>query len=415
MPLQGDRTIIKDRFYSLAIQDNGADAVRVVTVARRSNEEAASGIRNYDVFSPSTEEQVIFAYGENSELHRAYVELVASGAPRISLVAIPADKTDDQLKTTEVLDKVYEAAEVAQPGVIVLWGRGGHPSDWTAGATPDTHDYLPIGFHADMGGAAFIKAVADRTKQLSDRTHPVFTVMGIKPYLGNLQTATPNSVAYENMTAAELAEHIGKDGLVEMPDHEDTAIGDNGAYVTVIGTEIAPTRYPVAWGYGNGASTYGGYLSALPSEVAPTGKQLFNIGRIRYSPTRVQQENLTSNAIVPVSLNFLNQATIVDGLTFGRATSDFTRQSTLRIVFDAVQLVRRAVQNYIGQPYTIQNENAMDTSVSSALRSMLINGALQNAQYIMTPSRRENTVRIDLVLLPAFEVRDIEVSVSVQL
>src|SRR5690606_6289723 len=156
---------------------------------------------------------------------------------------------------------------------------------------------------------------------------------------------------------------------------------------------------------------YAGYLSALPAEVAPTGKQLFNVaqGGLRYSPSRVQQEALIEKGVVPLAYNFSGQPVIVDGLTFGRSTSDYTRLTTLRIVFDTIQLVRLQAQNFVGQPYTVHTENALDTAISSALRSMIINGALLDAQFAITPSRRENKVTIDLVLLPAFEIRNIDV------
>lgn len=416
MALPGVRTNIKDRFYTLALQNNAADAVRVVAIARRSNAES-EGALNFHPYNPISEDQVINAFGDGSELHRAYVELASTGTPRISLIALPGNLSDGALITSDIVDKIFEAAEPARPGVLVFWGRGGHPTDWLAGATPQTHTVPNIGFHADMGGALFLKAIVDNCKAISDRSRPVFAVMGVKPYLGDVdgEDATPvDSTAYRTMVASEVSAHLA---LSSLPDHESGVIGDNGSYLSVIATELRPARYPDEWGYANGAASYAGYLSSLPAEIAPTGKQLFNIeqGGLRYSPSRVQQEALIEKGVVPLAYNFSGQPVIVDGLTFGRSTSDYTRLTTLRIVFDTVQLVRLQAQNFVGQPYTVHTENALDTAISSALRSMIINGALLDAQFAITPSRRENKVTIDLVLLPAFEIHNIDVSVSVQL
>ncbi len=124
---------------------------------------------------------------------------------------------------------------------------------------------------------------------------------------------------------------------------------------------------------------------------------------------------MTTKGVVPVSRNFARQAIWTDAQTFAYATSDYTRTSTLRITFAAMQLVRRRAEQFIGKPATLANRNALDTAVTSALNGMMKNGALLNADHSITFIPRESKAMIELILQPAFELRNIEIAISVDL
>lgn len=407
MALPGVKTVLKDRFYTLSRTDI-PDGIRVVAIARRGDVSTGSDEgtgANYDPFTPRSEREVIDTFGENSELHRAYLELVSGGAARVTLIALPSDTADSDLTSTadgNPFDTAFEAAEAVQPDIIVPWGRGGHPYDWDNYATPNE---TLVGFAADNSAAAatsLAKRVADKCKEITDRSHPVFAVMGIAPQLGTT----------ENIVPADLTTHFTLPNLI---DHDGSTIGDNGSYVSVIASEMKTVGYPEAYGYSNGAAVYAGFLSSLAGEIAATGRKLHNISALRYTPTRPQQEALIAKGVTPVGQDFARQAVLVDALTFGKETSDYSRLSTLRIVFDAIQLVRNAASNFVGMPASLHNRNALETAISSSLRNMMINGALINADFVVTYAPRESTAFVDLVLQPAFELRNIEVSISVQL
>jgi hypothetical protein len=314
-----------------------------------------------------------------------------------------------------VLDTAFAAAETARPDVIVPWGRGAHPTDWEAPATPNT---LPFGFAADATGN-LARSIAAKCRDITDRTQPVFAVMGLKPYVGD-EAATP-STGSENIVAANLATHLG---LADLPNRELVGFGLDGQYLSVVGCELNVAGYPQntvdrskagVWGYSNGAALYAGHISQLDPWKAMTGKGIFNVTGLRYNPTRTQQEGMIAKGVVPVSLDFNRVPVWVDGLTFAKASSDYTRLSTLRIAFSATQGIREVAQKFIGEAATIANKNALDTAVTGLLRGMTQLGAITSSSFVITYVPRANKAIIDLVIRPVFELRNIEISIAVDL
>jgi hypothetical protein len=57
----------------------------------------------------------------------------------------------------------------------------------------------------------------------------------------------------------------------------------------------------------------------------------------------------------------------------------------------------------------------METAVTSALRGMMQLGALLDADFAVSYIANENKAVIDLVVTPAFELKSIEVRLSVNL
>lgn len=421
MALPGVRTILKDHFYTLS-RTNAPEATRVVVLGRRANDvtdtltsgDPVSG--DFIPYLARNEEQVIDHFGNGSELHRGYIEATSGGASRVYLVpwgstdtgASDAAADGDLADTTEdgAFNKAFEAAEAVQADIIVPWGRGGDPSEDNNPATPG--DDKPFGFVADnaQGPTSLAVRVAQRCKEITDRSNPCFAVMGVTPLPGTGE-----------VTASDLTTHFTFPNL-ESRDYVAPTSNDPKLhpYVAVVVTELemVGTTYSEL-GWSNGAAVYAGYLANIDSELAATGKSLFNVRRLRYSPTRTQQEGLIANGLTPVGQNFSREAVVVDALTFSPATSDFTRVSTLRIVFDAMQLVRRIAEGYVGFPATLHHRNSLDTAITSGLRGMMVSGALIDANHIITYAPRENKATIDLVLTPAFEMRNIEVRISVRL
>lgn len=413
MALPGVTTVLRDRFYALSRTDIPAGP-RVLAIAPRTTASGTSdgtgAVADYDPYLATDESKVVTAFGFGSGAHRAYLELVSGGAARIYLVALPSSTTDGGLAATTAgnpLDAAFDAAETAQPDIIVPWGRGGHPYEWESPATPG-NDTVFTGFYANntaTAGTSFAKRVSDRCADITNRSHPCFGVLGVKPY-----TNTANTSA--TMTAAQIASHLD---LVTQLSKDDVTFGSNGPYLSVVGTELLPTGYDSTFGFANGACTFAAHLSQLVSWSAPTGKVVYNVSQLRYEPTRTQQQNLINRGVNPVALDFNRAPRWVDGETYAKIGSDYGRISTLRIVFDAVLMVRQKAQSFIGQGATLQQRNALETAITSGLRQMQQEGALLASTSIVSYKPVENKATVDLVLQPAFELRNIEVSVSVQL
>lgn len=418
MSLPGVRTILKDRFYSLSRTD-APEGTRIVVLARRNNayhsgpvvdtvadlpaplvdspdtlvrengvlysstevvatpgtyewtatNTAVSTEPNLTHYTPRSERDVIRAFGQYSDAHLAYVETTSGGASRVVIVPLAVDAND----TTD-LDAAFEEAEVARADIVV-----------------------PFGYYADDAGVA--AKVVEWCKVITDRSNPVFAVLGVDPEVWD-----------------------GKDvsllNIDRLPD---------GQYLATVVAKVRPRAYEVAeqraalegteldLGWGSGAPQFAALLAELPAESAPTGKRLRGVDDLAYELNRTQQAAVIEKGGIPVVRNFSRQPVVVDGQTSAPRSSDYYRISTLRIVFDATQLVRRAMEAFVGQPATLENRNAMDTAVTSVLRDMILVGALITGDHVIQFEPRENKAYIDLWLTPAFEIRNIEVAISVQL
>lgn len=413
MAIPGVTTLIRDRFYSISRTDTPAGP-RIVVIAKRDTADDTGNVSDLDVVQATTEKDVIDAFGEASDLHKAFLELVAGGAERIFMVPLPSDTVWTHTGTSavtsssfggSVFDAAFAAAETVIPDVIVPWGRGGIADDWEDPATPGDTEY---GFHANNTTTvlqSWAYKVAAKVKEISENTHPCIAVMGVKPY---------DAGSKEVMTPSQIATHLG---LSTLPSKEDSALKEYGPYLTVVATELKPVGYGTAsgsdFGYANGACTTAAAITRLNSYSAITNKPLYNVQGLRYVPTRTQQETLAGKGVNSVILNFNKIAVFGDGVTFSAANSDFVRLSTKRIVNEAASIVRQSCQKFVGEPSTVQMRNSMETAISSALRGMQLLGALLASDFNVTYVPAENKAIVDLVLTPAFELKSIQVQIAI--
>lgn len=424
MALPGVKTVIKDRFYSISRQDIPVGP-KICLLAKRSTANNTGNVQDLDVVQATTEEDVITAFGEGSDAHRGYIELVAGGAERIFIVALPSDTTwtyssgevdasSFSGSASEFFDAIFESAESVQPDIIVPWGRGAKASDfdYSAGATP-TWPGDVYGFVADNASSAnsFVAKVGAKVKAISENSFPCFAVMGIKPYVDG---------ASEIMTPGQVSSHIGSGGLTGLISRTAATFdsGTNegaGKYVVVISTELKPVNYDSSWGFANGATTFAAAISRMASFTSPVNKTAYNVASIRYNPTRTQQQLLADAGSNFVALNFNKVPVFVEGLTMAQPTSDYTRISTFRIITEASTLVRQVCQKFVGEASTLQTRNSMETAITSALRGMQQMGALLNSDFTVSYVPAENKAFVDLVLTPAFELKTIEVQVSINI
>jgi hypothetical protein len=412
MAIPGVRTLIRDRFYSVSRQDTPAGP-RIVAIAKRSTASGTGGISDLDVVRASNEADVITAFGNGSDAHRAFLELIIGGAGRIYIVPLPKDtvfvpSTGAVTNAgVDIFDDIFIAAESCIPDIIVPWGRGGRPSEWAA--TPDSPNDSTRGFYADNSITVdynWAYKVSVKVKDISENINPCIAVMGVKSYAGASETMTPGNVNT----------HVA---LTNLPDRDASVLlKETGPYVVVVAAEIKPVNYvsgTTDFGYANGAAHLAATMSILPSYSSIVNKAVYNIESVRYSPTRTQQSALSAKGINTVVINFNKIPVFGDGLTFGWSTSDYTRLSTKRIINDATSVVRQACQRFVGEPSNIQTRNSMETAITSGLRGMQIVGALLGSDFTVSYIPNENKAVVDLILTPAFELKEIEVRVAISL
>lgn len=420
MSLPGVNTLIKDRFFTLSRTDIPLGP-RVGILGKRSTADGTGGVSNLDPYNAFNEANVITAFGAASALHRGYLEAVSGGATRVTLIALPPDTVFNHSAGTissaaytlivgsnTLFDDAFAAVEAANIDMIVPWGRGSGPTEFQSPATPG--DDAEIGFYADNTssvGTSWAVKIANKCFEITSNSHPCFAVLGIKPFIG---AATSDG----GMTPAQVNSHLL---IPNIASREATELKDSGPYLSVVATEMSPLGYNDNYdlGYSNGAAIYAGYICGLDAWSAPTGKNIFNIGKVRYNTTHTQRQNLIDKAIVPIGLNFSRVPTWIDAMTFSKATSDYTRLTTLRIVFDSVQMVRSVAQQFIGEAANTSTRNALDTAITSGLRGMQVAGALLESSFTITYVASQYKAIVDLVLKPAFELRNIEVQISINL
>lgn len=412
MGIPGVKTLIRDRFYSVSRQDAPAGP-RIVAIAKRSTANLTGGVADLDVVRVSNEADVITAFGDGSDAHRAFLELLIAGAGRMYIVPLPSNTVfvpstgAVTSSAVDIFDDAFIAAESCVPDIIVPWGRGGRPSEWAA--TPDSPSDTTFGFYANNSATVasnWAYKISAKVKDISENINPCIAVMGVKPFTGASETMTPGNVNT----------HLALSGL---PVRNDSALlKETGPYIVVVATEIKPVNYSsgaVDFGYANGAAHMAATISILPSYSSVVNKAAYNVEAIRYSPTRTQQTALSEKGVNTVVINFNKIPVFGDGLTFGWSTSDYTRLSTKRIINDATSVVRQACQRFVGEPSNIQTRNAMETAITSGLRGMQIVGALLGSDFTVSYIPNENKAVVDLILTPAFELKEIEVRVAISL
>ena len=419
MAIPGVTTLIKDRFYTVSRQDAPVGP-RIVAIARRATASGTGGIADLDVVRATNEADVVTAFGAGSDIHRAFIELVTAGAERVYLVPLPQDSTFTHATGAltsatqgggDIFDAAFTAAEAALPDIIVPWGRGGHPLDWENPATPGNDP--EYGFHADNSVSVtsnWAYKVATAVKSISQNTNPCIAVMGIKPYLSTT----------EKMIPSQVSTHLG---VSTLPNRDGSALWASvGPYVTIIAAEVKPVNYingssatPSSFGYTNGACFLAATMSRLPAYSSVVNKPLYNVESLRYVPTRTLQTNLSDKGVNTVIINFNKVPVFGEGLTFAQSTSDYTRLSTKRIVDEATQVIRQVCQKFVGQPSNLETRNSMETAITSGLRGMQIQGALLGSDFAVTYIPTQNKAVVDLVLTPAFELKNIEVQVAINL
>jgi hypothetical protein len=428
MALPGVKTIVKDRFYSISRQDTPVGP-RICVIGTRTTADGTGNVADLDVVQVTKESDVITAFGEGSQLHKSYKELVSAGADRIFMVPLPSNTAYNHTTGAltsggiDIFDDAFAAAEVSMPDLVIPYGRGGTPSDWQSPATPS--DDVEYGFHADNSTVVtnnWAYKVATKIRAISENTNPCIAVMGIRPYIGT--GATPATA--EVMTPANVSSHMS---LTNLPSRDavsgsEYVWGNIGRYVIIVAAEVKPVNYSSAniadFGYANGATTLAASLSRMASYISPVNKTVFNVTRLRYNPTRTQLSNETSTGAVDkglnaIVLNFNKVPVFAEGVTFAPSVSDYTRISTSRIVNEASLVVRQVCQKFVGEASTMQVRNSMETAITSGLRGMQQLGALLDSDFTVSYIPAENKALVDLVVTPAFELKSIEISIAVNL
>jgi hypothetical protein len=201
---------------------------------------------------------------------------------------------------------------------------------------------------------------------------------------------------------------------VEVEDTNDHVV-DIGKYLSVLGGLVVHTNNFAGVGYiAPINAAYAGMVSQLAPQSAPTNKVMKKVRLVR----NIKGAKLDQLAGVRcVSLVQKSKGVVVtDAPTAARPDSDYQRLSTVRIVKKIVQDIRQVSDPFIGEPNSPSQQSALQTAIETKIQEQTApGGGLLRFDLAIssTPSQRiAGQAIVDLVLVPAGELRQIPLTIS---
>jgi hypothetical protein len=202
------------------------------------------------------------------------------------------------------------------------------------------------------------------------------------------------------------------DGL-QLKDAND-ALVDIGKYIDLVSAYPLLVNPSLNQAYSaSGAASYAGKRSTLPAASAPTNKILPNL-QLPFRLNTSKVDALSSMRYV----HFFQKPkgiVIADGPTAARPNTDYARRSTMDIVKATLDSVRLIGEPFLGQGLNNAQIAALETAISQGLSELVKAGVLQRFDLKVTATalqRVRGEVNVELVLVPSFELRQINVTVA---
>jgi phage tail sheath protein FI len=135
-----------------------------------------------------------------------------------------------------------------------------------------------------------------------------------------------------------------------------------------------------------------------------------------YDLTNYQLEKLTQKGFVTFKQSYTRGIVVTDGITMAPSTSSFRRLSVTRIVNSIEEVIRAAVEPFIGKQNHLANRNSMQTAIKSALEKL--KGKLIDTYDFKLNIDSANTklgiVDIDYTIVPIYEIREVRNRITVK-
>lgn len=200
---------------------------------------------------------------------------------------------------------------------------------------------------------------------------------------------------------------------VQLKDNNE-ALVDIGKYIDVVSAWPQLTNPSRAATYSaSGAAAYAGRRTTVRGASATTNKIISNVQLpFRLNNTKV---DLLAGMRYVHFMQKRKGIVISDGVTAARPNSDYSRRSTMEIVRLAIDTVRDASEPFLGEGMSGAQLAALETVNNQQLGELVKTGDLQRFSLAVTATRADRIqgkATVQLVLVPAFELRQITVTVS---
>jgi len=206
------------------------------------------------------------------------------------------------------------------------------------------------------------------------------------------------------------------DGDEEATDDNDQPI-DLGKFLSVVVDWPVLRNDYVAGGagyIGTYAPSYAGMYYSLSPSSAPTNKSV--VGVQLYYKIGVRKLDLLAKRGYVALREKPQGVVIADAPTASLPGSDYKRLSTIRIVKNVIDAVREVLDPFIGEGTSDAQRSAMHSAVDGVLLRAKKAGfltAYREFEIYQTPDMRvAGKADVALTLVPAFELREINVSIS---
>lgn len=165
----------------------------------------------------------------------------------------------------------------------------------------------------------------------------------------------------------------------------------------------------------NGAAGYAGMVSQLPLDQSSTSQPIDLPGTM-FELTNYQLTRLTQKGIITIKQSYTRGLVVTDGVTQAPAASPFRRLSVTRVIGAVEELIREAVEPYIGKQNHSANRNSMQTAVKSNL-DKIKDRLIEDYEFNMVIDPRVmkfSYVDIDYKIVPIYEIREVRNRISVK-
>lgn len=258
----------------------------------------------------------------------------------------------------------------------------------------------------------FARQLAQHCTYTSLKTSPTHGMIGVSKISSASLDAIANKV--DELVELELELYAKTQEGRNMLDRNGMpySIGKN--------ISVPVTQYQVTLldGYrfiSNGAGGYAGMVSDLPLDQSSTNQPI-GIQNTSYRLTNYQLTKLTQKGYITLKDSFTRGLVVTDGITMASAESPFRRLSTTRVIGAIENLIREAVEPFIGKQNHAANRNSMQTAIKSQLEAVK-DRLIEDYEFkmVVDPSvMKFSYVDIDYKIVPIYEIREVRNRISVK-
>jgi len=164
----------------------------------------------------------------------------------------------------------------------------------------------------------------------------------------------------------------------------------------------------------NGSTGYAGMVSVLPLDQSSTNQPI-KVPTPSFELNKTQLQKLTQKGFVTFKQSYTKDWVVTDGTTMAPSTSIYRRLSASRISYSIEEVIRAAVEPFIGKQNHLANRNSMQTAIKSSLNKLVgkIIEAYDFSMIIDYSKEKLGIIEIDYNIVPIFEIREVRNRISV--